>query len=34
MKQSTFIAKYKPYFIEDFCMEQDLIDVTKVFHLK
>jgi DNA polymerase III delta prime subunit len=29
MKQSTFIAKYKPYFIEDFCMEQDLIDVIK-----
>jgi len=29
MEQSTFIAKYKPYFIEDFCMEQDLIDVIK-----
>ena len=29
MKQTTFITKYKPYFIEDFCMEQDLIDVIK-----
>lgn len=29
MKQTTFIAKYKPYFIDDFCMEQDLIDVIK-----
>lgn len=29
MKQSTFITKYKPYFIEDFCMEPDLIDVIK-----
>ena len=29
MKQSTFIAKYKPYFIEDFCMEPELIDVIK-----
>ena len=29
MKQTTFIAKYKPYFIEDFCMENDLIDVIK-----
>lgn len=29
MKQSTFITKYKPYFIEDFCMEQELIDVIK-----
>jgi DNA polymerase III delta prime subunit len=29
MKLTTFIAKYKPYFIGDFCMETDLIDVIK-----
>ena len=29
MEQSTFITKYKPYFINDFCMEQELIDVIK-----